>query len=390
MMWKRSTEGYPLKQIGSIRLKNYLKDRGWQEESFPRKELLKFRSPMPISSSNRFIQLYIPANDEINDYDRIIEYALEGISAYENRSFDDVVSQMLNLGDSLKIEVSNMETAKGSIPLPKGISMYEGVRDLFVYSACAELDPITKNFRRKFKSAINLAEKCLIGQTQYGSFVANIYCPTRRPRDRTLFVEPTSPFERRVLLRILRGLDDINDSIEADNPDPIVNNYRNGLNSNMCNALITIIEIGMSSNIIITPNLEPIWPIPAEVKDKYIINNLSKYYLEKASEILKGQPSEIERLLKGYILRLQRSEDEEEGTIELIVIDEDDPNINFRVKTKLEPDMYQMAIEAHRGKKNIRIRGMLKKLGSKWYLDSPSELEIINEDLDVDRSLDSF
>lgn len=389
MIKGNSLNTYLLRDIKPLRLKNYLVSREWTQEPFKRKDLLKFKSPTPLIDDNEYVEVLVPLNEKIIDYPSVVELAIENISAFEGRNFEDILYQILNFGDSFKIKVSTIETKKGCIPLSKGISLYEYWKDLLIYSVCAELYPNKKNFLRKLKDAANYVDKSLIGQSQYGSYIANIYCPLPLPRDRVLGGEPLSPIERRTVLRVLRGLQNVSESIDIESPDPIIDNYSKGLNSNMCDALINIIELGEGSDIIVSANLEPVWIIPNDIKRHYILNNSSKYYLEQASDILKEAPSEIESELIGYILKLERPADTETGDIELIAFDEETKN-PFRVKAKLDTASYQLAIRAHSKKANIRIKGLLKKLGRRWYLDNPEGLEITEENDTLDHQFSFF
>ena len=89
---------YPLEQVRIQNLKNYLKDRGWVEEPFGRVTALKFKSPQSIRES-KYLEILIPSKRELIDYTRMIEIAIEAISAFEGRSFGDVLSQVLIFSD---------------------------------------------------------------------------------------------------------------------------------------------------------------------------------------------------------------------------------------------------------------------------------------------------
>ena len=91
---------YPIEQVNLQNLKNYLKDRGWEEEPFGRAEVLKFRSPQPIQE-NEYLEVLIPSKRELTDYTRVVEIAIDRISAFEEREFDDVSSQILFFCDLL-------------------------------------------------------------------------------------------------------------------------------------------------------------------------------------------------------------------------------------------------------------------------------------------------
>ncbi len=307
---------YPLEQVNIQNLKNYLKDRGWAEEQFGRAEVLKFRSPKPVQEDD-YLEILIPSKRELIDYARIIEIAIESISAFEGRDFEDVLSQVLIFGDLLKVQISTLKTKTGSIPIDQGILLYERVNDLLVYSACAELS-LEKVVSRKLKEAMEFVETCLIGQSQYGSFIAKIHCQLERPQQRALFGGLTAPFGRKTLLRILRGFENIKESIQEKSPDPIVNNYREGLNANMCNTLADIIRIGLGNDLEFSTNLEPIFSIPDDIRTYTSLHPSSEGYLREAADILKGEITKEKRELTGYVVQLRRKP-EEKGEKERII-----------------------------------------------------------------------
>ena len=217
---------YPIEQVNIQNLKNYLKDRGWVQEPFRRVEVLKFRSPHPIQES-KYLEVLIPSKRELIDYNRVVEIAVDSVSAFEERDFEDVLSQILIFSDLLKVQISTPKTKIGSIPIKQGMSLYESVYDLLVYSACAEINP-QKSFLRKFKEAMDSVETYRIGQSQYGSFVANIHCKLERPETSQTDLEGNvipPPFGRKTVLRVLRGIGNVEESIREDSPDPIVDNY---------------------------------------------------------------------------------------------------------------------------------------------------------------------
>jgi hypothetical protein len=379
MIWNVCSKNYPLKQVSVSNLKNYLINRGWALERFGREEVLKFKSPQPLQGEN-YLEVLIPSKEQLFDYEQIVESAIESISAYEKQNFDDVLSQILSFGDTLKFQISTPKTKMGYIPMTDGINLYNSVSDLIVYSACAELT-LKKSFPRKFAGAIDLIEKCQIGQSQYGSFIANIHCQLERPEFIDYDVEmkpiPSSPpLGRRTVLRILRGLENVRESIQIESTDPIVNNYHVGLNANMCDTLVKIIQIGIGTDIRISAALEPTWGSP-NVNTDFILQPSTQPYLMEASDILKGENPEEEITIEGYVFYLRRIPIEaEENTIRILTSDLEEGEKSVTIK-HLDEESYQKAISAHSSGNKIRITGILQKLERTWYLNRPQRLEII-------------
>jgi len=370
------SKNYPLKQVNVSDLTNYLRDRGWIQEHFGRQEVLKFKSPSPLQGENYF-EILIPSRRELFDYERMVENVITSVSAYEKRSFEDVLSQILSFGDILKFQISNSKTKIGNIPINDGIDLYQSVSDLIIYGACGELYPDKKSFPRKHREATDLIKNCQIGQSQYGSFIANIhYQLVRPPESRDLDLEmnpilPNPPLGRKTILRIFKGLENVRESIQIENPAPIINNYREGLNANMCDTLVEIIKTGLGSDINISANLEPAWTLP-EINTNFILQPSSQSYLMEASDRLKGENPEERITLVGEVTLLRRMP-EEENTIKILTALEDD----IFVTIKLDAESYNMAITAHGNNSKIRITGILKKIGRIWLLSRPEGLEIL-------------
>jgi len=369
--------GYPIKQVNIQNLKNYLKDRGWKEEPFGREEVLKFRSPHPIQE-NEYLEVLIPSKRKLIDYNRVVEIAVDCISAFEERDFEDVLSQILIYGDLLKVKISTPKTKIGSIPINQGISLYESVYDLLVYSACAELNP-KKSFLRKSKEAMESVETYRIGQSQYGSFVANIHCKLERPETPQTDLEGnviSPPFGRKTVLRVLRGIGNVEESIRVDSPDPIVDNYLEGLNANMCDTLVDIIRIGLGNDLNISANLEPMWAIPSDIYTDIPLRPSAEGYIIEASEILKEETPKEKCELRGYVFQLRKKPTEKERTIRILAFNEEEA-----IPVTIKPDdaSYQLAIDAHKDSKMIRVMGILEKKGRIWYLNNPEGIELINE-----------
>ena len=371
-----SSKNYPIEQVHISNLKNYLKDRGWIEESYGREEVFKFKSPRPLYES-KYIEVLIPSQEDLIDYNRIVEIAIDTISAFEKRNLEDVLSQVLSFGDLLKFQISTSKTKTGNIPIDDGITLYKSISDLLIYSACAEIS-LQKSYLRKLKGAVTFIENCQIGQSQYGSFVANIHCLLKRPRYLNREANRNfTPLGRKTVLRILRGISNIKDSIQENTPEPIINNYDEGLNANMCDTLIDIIDIGHSSDINISTSLEPVWEIPENIITDLSITPYARAYLMEASDKLRGENPEEKRKLEGYVYQLTRRPDEEENTIRLLAFDEEKEALPVIIK--LDAESYNLAIKAHEKSNLIRITGILKKDGRRWILDNIEGLSIIND-----------
>lgn len=365
-----SSKAYPLGLVKVAHFKDYLKNRQWEEVPFARKQLLKFKSPHQIDGE--YIYIFIPSSEKLIDYQRVIENSIETISLFEDKAFEDVISSLLTFSDRIKSRI--IEAKKGMIHLNRGIVLYKGLRDLLASAASLELDPSAKNPSRSAR-AKKYANSSLIGQSEYGSYIANIYIPLDKPNKDFDFT--ATPFQRKVVLRILKGMKFLNDSMDEESAEPIIRNYKEGLNFGMCCALEDIIDAGNGNNVIINAILEPAYKPPSDVLTDFTLTPKCKYYLDEAIEILKEEKEQYikEGQWSGFPRLFDRPESAQRGEIRLETIDVDMGHIFIHIN--LNDNDYQICARANMEKKRIEISGVLERVGNKWILNDPNGLEVV-------------
>lgn len=374
---------YPIEKIEVLHLKHYLFDRGWQQEPFGRKEALKFKSPRPIIE-NKYLEILIPSQRDLADYSQAVISALRAISLYEKRSVDEIIPQVLVFGDLLKFHIATESTKDGNIPIGEGLTLYDDIRDILIFSASAELFPGKRIFPRRLKAAVDFAESSLIAPSNYGSYIANILCPLPRKESHGVVIDEYPPLPRRAVVRILRGLKDVSEAVYKESTDPIINNYQKGLNANMCEALAGIIESAKGNDLNISTNLAPPWPKPEDIPTEVTLNSSSKEYLEAAAEIFDEQIAKGKCSLIGMALNLTRNPKEEEKERVIRLVTQIEGRGTTSVIIPLDEASYRNAVDAHKDLKLIRVNGDLEKIGRRWYLNNPEKLEVIN-DIDTNK-----
>ena len=73
----------------------------------------------------------------------------------------------------------------------------------------------------------------------------------------------------------------------------------------------------------------------------------------------------------GFVSRLTRGNEDEIGTI---VIDGEARGERRNVNVELPDEQYDLAVDAHRHRRPVRIRGTLFKRGRSWVLSDPGQL----------------
>jgi hypothetical protein len=163
----------------------------------------------------------------------------------------------------------------------------------------------------------------------------------------------------------------------------------------MCDSLLNLIDVGTGGKLKINAILEPAWAPPKDIIITYFILDSSyKKYLEEArdalnEDVVEEEPLPTEQDLDGYVIQLKRDPHDDERTIKMIATTKEISNI-LPVKTTLDEDIYQMAIEAHRTQQKISIKRRLEKVGRFWYLRNPSNLKIEEEESRPEKALNKF
>lgn len=92
-------------------------------------------------------------------------------------------------------------------------------------------------------------------------------------------------------------------------------------------------------------NLEPIFPIPDDIRTDTSLRPSSEGYLRAAADILKGEIPNEKRELTGYVFQLRRKPDEKEKIIRILAFIEREEALPITIK--LDDKSYRLAIDAH-------------------------------------------
>jgi hypothetical protein len=377
-----------IRQINPVNLISYLKNNGWWEKNTDHPEVLRFSSPHPVRAGGPHITILIPKSNALTGSSELLGQSIKSIASFEKREVSDVISEVITFADCFKTRI--LGAKKGLLPLDLGILLYRGSFNLIKSSAIFEYNFSRQKQTKNPELALQCAKSSLMGPALYGSYIAQIYVPLRRPSSAFLW-DTSDPFQRKVVIRILRGLANLRESEIEENPDPIINNYTTGLNIDMCSAIKDIANAGMGNKIIINAILEPAYRAPSDISTKFILSTTSKYYLDEAIKIFKENlqtPIEEKEVL-GVPKILARPESLEKGTIRLKWY-YPDINKTITVYVDLDKDDYEQAVVAHKDKKNILVIVDLERVAKKWQINNIREFRIISDDARQETTLDRF
>lgn len=372
-----SNSNFPFEIVRGVSLydlKSFLKSKGWQEISHPNRKLSVFRGPMGDSGSP--LEVFIPSSDKFEDLTRrIYDVFLLLSNLYEIEPVNlSSILKGLNL-DKFLVRIAPNDNSLFSIPLELAKKEVNGLRNLFVYSACSEKMPLPHH-ESPFAIGYKMAEKIRFGHTFEGSFGFTVESPVVEEFKQQDMFAP--PIERRIMERVVRGIQKTNEAILAKNPDLIVADYRQGLNSRMCEAIVEIgelvktpveLSVQWASNLTPTEDVSNFKP--------QILNEEAISYLKYSAEKLKEVAPQKSTLL-GKVVNLHSNDPiSEDGKRTIILKHYHEDYGNIDVKIELGINQYLQAIEAHKSRELLEVHGLLERKGTVWQLEAVSGLKII-------------
>lgn len=367
----------------------YLGASGWRRRAaFPRPEVLVFDGP--DDDEGEPIEAVIPSSTRFSDFRRRLEDLLNTLSILEDRPPLEIALDMLNPSvDRVRTRVLSEFASAGSIPLSFASVLVRGLRDLVAAAACAEDEP-----RRFYTKATRIggehANQWRMGQTQLGSFVATLECPVSPPPPRASG-NPAPPFERRVTERIMRGLGRLHTAVLDGRVDSLFEGYRDGLNANMCEALLSLrsgpgdlrLEFGVSWSKRV--------PEPSHLPRVVLVEERGFEFLDQTARTLREADESVERELRGYIVKLATSDVAyEDGNLE--IEESRTATLQFverkrrqHAHMRLSPEDYRIACEAHRDRKEVSVRGRLERDGKQWRISGISAFGTVDQSTDIEK-----
>jgi hypothetical protein len=219
------------------------------------------------------------------------------------------------------------------------------------------------------------------GQTERGSYVATIESHVTPPDQALIPGTPIpEPFSRRVLVRIMRGVAKLEQAIFAGNPQALKDGFRDGLNANMCEAILAMKPSLGEPQFEYRVSWAAILPgpqLPTSVK----LERRSLEFLESTARTLRNAQESVERLIEGKVVKLSSLDPMDE--LEELA-DDRQVTIRFdldaRAQNVLVPLIYadyRRACDAHRDGKTISITGRLERTGKQWRLSGARDFQVL-------------
>lgn len=330
--------------------------------------------------------ILLPIDRTLNDF---IPHVLQIVEmfAVDGLTVDDVVTLMvLPDSDILRYRIDTPEAAFGNLRLSYSYEAMHALFDVLKFSA-AGVSTHRTDYRNVSDEAQAYAKTCRFGQTELGSYVMKVYCPTRP----VPIVEPGSePFGRTSTRSTVENFEFIASEESADPSTPLPPTLNRQVaaavkrlkpDSDFGRSYLTVRYLP-----VVVPERGLLSEPPIAASEPELENvqlDLGPFIYGRAQSIrdrLKKAEEFGREVVSGYITDLHKDrpnlKTEQSQQISLEV----KYGSNFRkVTMRLLPAMYRQAVIWHDNNGQVRLDAVFDKRGRPWSVSELFELSLLDK-----------
>jgi hypothetical protein len=373
------TEGQTIqdRDVHYLDLLAYLTYKGWHLIDDSSSKFIVFTGPK--DEVTNLIEIVFLRLSDAREQPIYIANALDILSTIEGIKPWELANDISNINrDNLRIRM--LEIGVGdAIPLKTAAQQIYDLKQLVAYAALSEVDqkPFYVNSQRP--EAKNAISAYRFGHTFKGSFGFSIETPKmfefHNYKQLSLLPELVADktnvsIWRKVMERIVRGLLLVEAATRQQEPKIIIENYREGLNANMCQALANMLadkRQTLEYSIKWAPLKMPDAP-DLQRPHAILLNEPAYYQLEyAANQLLELEPEEV--TVKGLVIELSAKDSPmilDTSRVVKIRWHDESEGKTYEATAVLDRDDYKIAIEAHEYWTTVQITGKLKREKQKW------------------------
>lgn len=328
------------------------------------------------------IELIIPTDERSSDYQRRVQDALRTLEGVEDRSSGEIASDILFINfDVIRSTLPNSHLVYEAVSLDSAIDHIECMRDLLSSSATTEISP-RAFYGRVRKAAIEYSSRCLFGHTYKGSFGFQVQSPLTVQDFQPGLFEPEVPFERKVLSRLVNGLEAVKAAQDRNNLQ-IAMNSEVGLSANGYDILADLVENAggqVSFQVAFSRRWQPTVGIPRV--ESFSLTTQTAELSRELAEKLRATYKPTLKTVIGRIINLRNTTDPSQliasADAREVVVDFDDEDLGeIKVRILLNAADYLKALEAHKVGQPIAVDGMLERRGLRYVIEAPSHFRTL-------------
>lgn len=337
----------------------YLSLKGWHEIStlFEGK-VRQFLAP------NEEYAILIPISREFSDYYRVMHDSLSVIAAYDNKTLNGLFNILINpSSDILKWRIADDNTSLGAISFNTMLDNIDNIKNILASTCIDIMNPSQYHKKVMVSDVQNQIASYKFGQTEIGSYILNLVSPLGFYQYQ-LFDPSVEelPMNRRINLRMLKTINDIQQSV-LENSSQLDDNVASGsISVNFLTALTKIYDDNKDSDI----SISAAWDINIPTIVDNPISNLTLYprciekVVQTAEKYTPTQEQNVSKTYYGKITNISGApevDSREKLVIALAAIG--DENQKITVKVELDNSIYSHIVtEAFENGANVKVTGI--------------------------------
>lgn len=366
-------------------LRRYLRSRGWQQRVSARQGVIPF---VFAEADSPDITIVLPDVPQRQDASKRIHFALRTLSDLDGTSIDEVLAAVRRIGsDVIRTRLPDSVVWRGeSINLKAAEAFIRRMRRLLLTAAATEVRP-ERTVQAITADCEHFVDRCRFAHTFEGSFGFVVEAPVGAPPDGTLLSEEVhpAPFERAVVRRIATGFRSVRRAEVTQSSRALEATFQGGWSADMCDQIVGMYEEIGAESLTFGIELSTEWTMPEDHLDiwSFTLRPLNIRMIKEASEILKDRKDEKEVpvVVSGPIVRLASKENPADllhnvSPREVVIRWESLDRGDISVSTRVAPEDYLAALEAHRAGRIVRVAGNLARVGKRWILYPMTPLTI--------------
>ena len=371
-----------MKSFSAQLLANYLLENNWIENrEFTNPNLVVFNKF--FNEYDKEYKIVYPSKDTYEDFQDKVMKVIRTLSILEKISENEIISSITyKNGDLLKFRIRSSISDEGYLPLHNASMFINQIYHLISSAIEVEKHPMPY-YKKLTKDSVELANQFKFHQTEVGSFVFNIETDdlSSYPQQLNLDLDIERPLTRKSFERIMKGFMLINHENDYEELQGI--SYRIGLNANMCDALIDILQINEDISIETTLIWSPIFESNKNIETNSILDKNVIHKLASLSEYYKDMENynDIEVIARITTLNSvwldSRTHTRLDHVITITWYDKNRKR-NYSCKVQLDEGNYRQACDAHRDNKRVLVKGKIDMNRKRWIMEYVSYFEVIN------------
>jgi len=358
----------------------YLSANGWQVAETRADRSIRWTHPAYESA-----ELILPPDSirpEIADQKRALVAALASIEA---RPAQDVLMTLVHIGaDRLRVNVQRPETSRGTLAIDNAVRLSQGLNKLLTTIAWATLSPGPFLSGKKPTQVSKYARSLEISPVQAESgYSVQVLSP--------LVELDQDSFSRQTLLALVTTLEDVRLALDGHtfSPEQMGTLIEHFVTADLCEALVLVLgkptkgkrsrgEAMAAREIRFNFEWSPALAAPTEMPDEVIFQSELSERLQTLAEQLRETPPQEDFQIKGRITELKRSE---QTGIGKVVLTTESQDALGKISMELEPEQYDLAIQAHLDESSVLCSGTLIKDKRTYSLINPTLFPSDGQDL---------